>query len=233
VSVPASSIVFLSTHGVGHGLQSSNAKTFKYIQEILSLAQYECAIVVALKQHAQVLLHGASVRAYKESRNDVLELSHILNARTAYYQIVDVDHDDAVVVCEKARCWGLDDFDGIEHLFQVQIPAERGLIQPIQCFVELHDLGPESISQNIWWTLIHDFFQWGTHERVRDVQAVQDTVLTGSDAEDDTNDSGIGDGCVRLIEVEAMYLSISASNKSSLVLDDRTSRVSLCFQDQM
>jgi hypothetical protein len=41
-----------------------------------------------------------------------------------------------------------------------------------------------------------DFCQWGTHERVRDVQAVHDTVLRGSDAEDDTNDSEIGDGCV-------------------------------------
>jgi hypothetical protein len=62
---------------------------------------------------------------------------------------------------------------------------------------------------------------------------VHGTVLTGSDAEDDTNDSEIGDGCVRLNEVEAMYLSISASNKAGLVLDDRTSRVSFRFQDQM
>jgi hypothetical protein len=62
---------------------------------------------------------------------------------------------------------------------------------------------------------------------------VHDTVLTGSDAEDDTNDSEIGDRCVRLIEVEAMYLSISASNKAGLVLDFRTSRVLLRFQDQM
>jgi hypothetical protein len=54
---------------------------------------------------------------------------------------------------------------------------------------------------------------------------VPDTVLTGSNAEDGTNDSEIGDGCLRLIEVEAMYLSISASNKAGLVLDDRTSRV--------
>jgi hypothetical protein len=73
--------------------------------------------------------------------------------------------------------------------------------------------------------------QWGTHERIRDVQAVDDTVLMGSDAEDDTNDSEIGDGCLRLIEVEAMHLSISASNKAGLVLDDRTSRVSFRFQD--
>jgi hypothetical protein len=62
---------------------------------------------------------------------------------------------------------------------------------------------------------------------------VHDTVLTGSDAEDDTNSSEIGDGCVRLIEVEAMYLSISASNKAGLVLDDRTCCVSDRFQDQM
>jgi hypothetical protein len=123
--------------------------------------------------------------------------------------------------------------DGIEHLFQVQMPAERGLLQSIQCFVELYDLGPESISQNLGWTHIHDFCQWATHERVRDVQTVHDTVLTGSDAEDDANDSEIGDGCVRLIEVEAMYLSISASNKASFVLDDLTSRVSFRFQDQM
>jgi hypothetical protein len=113
------------------------------------------------------------------------------------------------------------------------MPAERGLLQPIQCFVELHDLGPESISQNLGWTHIHDFSQWSTHERVRDVQAVHDTVLTGSDAENDTNDSEIGNGCERLIEFEAMYLSISASNKASLVLDDRTIRVSFLFQDQM
>jgi hypothetical protein len=111
----------------------------------------------------------------------------------------------------------LDDFEGIEHLFQVQMPAERDLFQPMQCFVELHDLGPESISQNLGWTHIHDFCQWGTHERVRDVQVVHDTVLTGSDAEDDTNDSEIGDGCVLLIEFEAMYLSISASSKAGLV----------------
>jgi hypothetical protein len=107
--------------------------------------------------------------------------------------------------------------------------AERGLLQPIQCFVELHDLGPESISQNLGWTHIHDFCQWGTHERARDVQAVLDTVLTGSDAEEETKDSEIGDGYVLLIEVEAMYLSISASNKTILVLDDRTSRVSFRF----
>jgi hypothetical protein len=58
-------------------------------------------------------------------------------------------------------------------------------------------------------------------------------VLTGRDSEDDTNDSEIGDGCVRLIEDEAMYLSLSATNKAGLVLDDRTCCVSLCFQDQM
>jgi hypothetical protein len=113
------------------------------------------------------------------------------------------------------------------------MPAERGLLQPIQCFVELHDLGPESISQNLGWTHVHDFCQWGTHERIRDVQAVHDTVLTGSDAEYDRNDSEIGDGCVRLIEVEAMYLSLSASNNAGLVLDDRTCCVSFRFQDQM
>jgi hypothetical protein len=62
---------------------------------------------------------------------------------------------------------------------------------------------------------------------------VYDTVLTGSDSEDDTNDSEIGYGCVRLKKVEAMYLSISASNKAGLVLDDRTCRVSFRFQDQM
>jgi hypothetical protein len=62
---------------------------------------------------------------------------------------------------------------------------------------------------------------------------VHDTVLTGIDGENDTNDSEIGDGCVRLIEVEAMYLNVSASNKAALVLDDRTSRVSFLFQDQM
>jgi hypothetical protein len=54
----------------------------------------------------------------------------------------------------------------------------------------------------------------------------------GSNAEDDTNDSEIGDGCVRLIEVESMYLRISASNKAGFVLDDRTSSVSFRFQDQ-
>jgi hypothetical protein len=117
--------------------------------------------------------------------------------------------------------------------FEVKMTAERGLLQPIQCFVELYDLGPESISQNLGWTHIHDFCQWYTHERVRDFQAVHDTVLTGSGAEDDTNDSEIDDGCVRLIEVEAMYLSISASNKAGLVLDDRTCRVSFRFEDQM
>jgi hypothetical protein len=94
-------------------------------------------------------------------------------------------------------------------------------------------LGPESISQNLEWTHIHGVCQWGKRERVRDVQAVHDTVITGSNAENDTNDSEIGDGCVRLIEVEAMYLSISASNKAGLVLDDRTSSVSFRFQDQM
>jgi hypothetical protein len=75
----------------------------------------------------------------------------------------------------ETRCWGLDDFDGIEHLFQVQMPADRGLLQSIQCFAELHDIGPESISQNLGWTHLHEFCQWGTHERVRDVQAVHDT----------------------------------------------------------
>jgi hypothetical protein len=69
------------------------------------------------------------------------------------------------------------------------MPAERGMLQPIQCFVELHDFGSESISQNLGWTYIHDFCQWGTYERVRDVQPVHDTVLTGSDAEDDMKDS--------------------------------------------
>jgi hypothetical protein len=58
-------------------------------------------------------------------------------------------------------------------------------------------------------------------------------VLTGRDAKNDTNDSKIGDKCVRLIEVEAMYLIISASNKAGLVLDDRTFCVSFRFQDQM
>jgi hypothetical protein len=58
-------------------------------------------------------------------------------------------------------------------------------------------------------------------------------VFTGSDAEDDSNDSKIGDGCARLIEVEAMYLSLSASNKAGLVLGDRTCCVSFRFQDQM
>jgi hypothetical protein len=58
-------------------------------------------------------------------------------------------------------------------------------------------------------------------------------VLTGSGSEDDTNDSGIGDGCIQLIEVEAMYLSIFARNKAGLVLDDRTCCVSFRFQDQM
>jgi hypothetical protein len=125
------------------------------------------------------------------------------------------------------------DFDGIEQLFQVQMPAEGSLLQPIRCFVELHDLGPESISQNLGWTHIHDLCQWGTHERVRDIQTVHYMVFTGSDAEDDSNDSEIGDGCVRLIEVEAMYLSISASNKAGFVLDDRTCCVSFRFQDQM
>jgi hypothetical protein len=57
-------------------------------------------------------------------------------------------------VCVQTRYWGLDDFGGIEHLSQVQIPAERGLLQPIKCFVGLHDLGLESISQNIGWTHI-------------------------------------------------------------------------------
>jgi hypothetical protein len=92
---------------------------------------------------------------------------------------------------------------------------------------------PTSISQNLGWTHIHDFCQWGTHERVRDVQDVHYMILTGSDAEDDTNDSEIGDGCVRLIEVEALYLRIIASNKAGLVLDDRTCCVSFRFQDQM
>jgi hypothetical protein len=54
---------------------------------------------------------------------------------------------------------GLDYFDGIEHLFQGKMPADRGLLQPIQGLVELHDLGPESISQNLVWTYIHDFCQ--------------------------------------------------------------------------
>jgi hypothetical protein len=31
------------------------------------------------------MLHGARVRAYKESLYDVLELSHLLNVRTADY----------------------------------------------------------------------------------------------------------------------------------------------------
>jgi hypothetical protein len=75
--------------------------------------------------------------------------------------------------------------------------------------------------------------QWGTHECVRDVQAVHDKVPTGCDAEDDTNDSEIGYGCVRLTGVEAMYLSIYASNKAGLVLDDHTCCVSFRFQDQM
>jgi hypothetical protein len=38
-------------------------------------------------------------------------------------------------------------------------------------------------------------------------------------------DIEIGDGCVRLIEVKATYLSITASNKAGFVLDDRPSRV--------
>jgi hypothetical protein len=58
-------------------------------------------------------------------------------------------------------------------------------------------------------------------------------LLTGSDAEDDTNYNEIGDGCVRLIEVEATYLSISAINKAGLALDDRTCCVSFRFQDQI
>jgi hypothetical protein len=62
---------------------------------------------------------------------------------------------------------------------------------------------------------------------------VHDTVLTCSDAEDETNDSESGDRCVRLIEVEAMYLSIIASNKAGLELDDRTCCFSFRFQDQM
>jgi hypothetical protein len=169
----------------------------------------------------------------KKSLYDVLELSHLLNVRAADYQIVDVDRDGAVVVCVQTQCWGLDDFDGIEHLFQAQMPAEWGLLQRIQCIVVLHDLGSESIGQNLGRTHIQYFCQRGTHERVRDVQAVHNTVPTGSDAEFETNDSEIGDGCVRLIEVDAMYLSISASNKTGLVLDDRTSRVSFRFQDQM
>jgi hypothetical protein len=41
--------------------------------------------------------------------------------------------------------------------------------------------------------LIHDFCQWGMRERVRDAQAVHDTVLTGN-VEDDTNDSEIVTG---------------------------------------
>jgi hypothetical protein len=74
------------------------------------------------------------------------------------------------------------------------MPAERGLLQPIQCFVELNDLGSESICQNLWWTHIHDFCQWGTHERVRDIQAVHYMDFTGSDAEDDSNDSETATG---------------------------------------
>jgi hypothetical protein len=96
-----------------------------------------------------------------------------------------------------------------------------------------HDIGTESISQNLGWTHIHDFCQWGTQERIRDLKAVHDKVITGSNSEDDANDSEIGDGCVRLIEVDAMYLKIPASNNAGLVLDDRTSRVSFRFQDQM
>jgi hypothetical protein len=46
---------------------------------------------------------------------------------------------------------------------------------------------------------------------------VHGTVLTGCDAEDDKNDSEIGDGCVRLIEVEDTYLSITASNKAGVL----------------
>jgi hypothetical protein len=59
---------------------------------------------------------------------------------------------------------------------------------------------------------------------------VHDSFLIGCDAEDETNDSEIGDGCVRLIDVEAMYLSISASNKAGLLRDDRASRVSFAFR---
>jgi hypothetical protein len=60
-----------------------HAKTLKYIQQVLAMAQYECAIVAVVKQHAQALLHGASVRAYKESLYNVLEHSHLLKVRTA------------------------------------------------------------------------------------------------------------------------------------------------------
>jgi hypothetical protein len=58
-----------------------HTKKLEYVQQILSLAQYESAIVAALKQNALVLLHGAGVRAYKESLCDFLELSNILKLR--------------------------------------------------------------------------------------------------------------------------------------------------------
>jgi hypothetical protein len=42
----------------------------------------------------------------KVSINDFSELSHLLNARTADYQIVDVDHDGAVVVVRRGTGLG-------------------------------------------------------------------------------------------------------------------------------
>jgi hypothetical protein len=43
----------------------------------------------------------------------------------------------------------LDGFDSIEYRLQVKMPAELSLIELIQCFAELHDLGPEKISQHL------------------------------------------------------------------------------------
>jgi hypothetical protein len=95
-------------------LHSSIPNRLKYVQQVLPLAEHECAIVATLEYHAEILLHDASVRADKKSFDDILEFIHLLNGRTADNQVIDVYYDVAGLVCIQTRSLGLEYLDRVD-----------------------------------------------------------------------------------------------------------------------
>jgi hypothetical protein len=109
-----------------------HTKPLKYVQQVLPLAEHECAIVATLENHGEILLHDASVRADKKSFDDILEFSHLLNGRTADNQVIDVNCNVASLVCIQTRSLGLEYLDRVERLFHVRVPAEWSLLETVQ-----------------------------------------------------------------------------------------------------
>jgi hypothetical protein len=114
----------------------------KYVQQVLPLAEHECAIVATLEHHAEILLNGASVRADKKLFDDILEFSHLLNCWTADNQVIDVDYDVAGLVCIQTRSLGLEYLGRVEHRLHVRVPAEWSCLSPYSALLSFMTLKP-------------------------------------------------------------------------------------------